>query len=482
MAKFDLNVQGMTCSSCEVLIERSLKNVAGVKNVHVSRAAEKAVVECSDDVKLEQLQQAVKEKGYILIPRNSSSTSSSSSDESKKKHYKEIGAVLVFIFALYLLLKQFNIFPKGLGVTDNMSYGFVFVLGLVAATSTCLAVSGGLLLALAEKFNERYPHATKAEKFQSHIYFNTGRIISYAVLGAAIGLLGSALTLSPVVTGIITIVASFLMIIVGLQLLHIFPLLDRIQIKMPKSIAHKFYDASNQQHGSQSKSKLKLKSFLFGSGTFFLPCGFTQALQLYVLGKGDWITGGLTMMFFALGTLPGLLSVGALSSLSKGSFHRYFKTFSAVLIIVLGVMNLPSGWTLTGATIGFNFNLGTDQIIELNNQNNNQNALPQNLPPPQVDSNVQFVDGKQIVEMKVVGFDYLPDKFTLRQGLPVEWRINGDGAQGCAQVISVPALGLTQRLTKGQPNIITFTPQKKGQIKFSCSMGMAGPGMFTVIG
>lgn len=472
MAKFDLNVKGMTCASCEVLIERSLKNVPGVKNVHVSRAAEKAVVECSDDVKLEQLQQAAKEKGYILTVGNSPTNGHSSSNESKKKRYKEIGAVLVFIFAVYLILQRFNIFPENLGVTDNMSYGFVFVLGLVAATSTCLAVSGGLLLALVGKFNEKYTSATKAEKFQPHLYFNIGRIISYAVLGALIGLVGSALTLSSVVTGIITIAASVLMIIVGLQLLHLFPILDRIQIKMPKSIAHKLYDASSQQQNQQSKIKLKLKSFLFGSGTFFLPCGFTQALQLYVLGKGDWVTGGLTMLFFALGTLPGLLSVGAISSLSKGSFQRYFKTFSAVLIIVLGVMNLPSGWTLTGATIGFN--LDSYDLPEVNGQNLPSSNLP-------VKDNINVIGGKQVIEMKVVGFDYLPDAFTLQQGVPVEWRINGDGAQGCAQVISVPSLGITQRLTKGQPTIVTFTPQKTGQIKFSCSMGMAGPGMFTVI-
>lgn len=478
MAKFDLHVQGMTCSSCEVLIERSLKQVSGVKNVHVSRAAEKAVVECSDDVKLEQLQQAVKEKGYILTERNSSNSSSAShslSEETKKKHYQEIGAVLVFIFALYLLLQQFNIFPENFGVTDNMSYGFVFILGLIAATSTCLAVSGGLLLALAGKYNEKYPHATRAEKFQSHIYFNIGRIISYAVLGAAIGLLGSTLALSPVITGVMTIAASILMIIVGLQLLHIFPLLDHIQIKMPKSIAHKFYDASSQGQGSQSKSKLKLKSFLFGAGTFFLPCGFTQALQLYVLGRGDWFSGGLTMLFFALGTLPGLFSVGALSSLSKGPFQRYFKTFSAVLIIVLGVMNLPSGWTLTGATIGLD--LDNINIPELNGQN----TPVQNLPAQQADSNVKLVDGKQIVEMKVIGLDYSPDTFTLKQGVPVEWRIDGNGAQGCAQIISVPALGITERLSKSPPTVITFTPAKTGQIKFSCSMGMAGPGLFKVI-
>ena len=65
-------------------------------------------------------------------------------------------------------------------------------------------------------------------------------------------------------------------------------------------------------------------AFLLGGLTFFLPCGFTQALQLYVLAKGDVLTGALTMLAFALGTLPALLSLSALSSFAKGAFQRHF--------------------------------------------------------------------------------------------------------------------------------------------------------------
>ncbi|NCP77121.1 sulfite exporter TauE/SafE family protein [bacterium] len=43
-----------------------------------------------------------------------------------------------------------------------------------------------------------------------------------------------------------------------------------------------------------------------GSGalTFFLPCGFTLAMQAYAITTGSFITGALTMMAFALGTAP----------------------------------------------------------------------------------------------------------------------------------------------------------------------------------
>ena len=110
--------------------------------------------------------------------------------------------VIAFIIvAAYTVLKQTNFLPDTLGVTDNMSYGFIFVLGLVAATSTCLAVAGGLLLAVANKHAEKYPHATGWQKFKPHIYFNIGRVAGYTILGALVGALGSFLTLSPTVTG-----------------------------------------------------------------------------------------------------------------------------------------------------------------------------------------------------------------------------------------------------------------------------------------
>ncbi len=447
MVKKRFTVQGMTCSSCEVLLERKLHKVPGVEKVNVSRARGEAVVESSQDINLEELQAALQGEKYILSEHNELISTRTS-----LKRYAEIGAAALFIGALYLLFKQFNLIPESFGVTDNMGYGFVFILGLIAATSTCLAVSGGLLLAIAQKYNEKYPSLTGWQKFQPHVYFNVGRIVSYTILGGLVGLLGSFLTISSFITGVITIAASALMIIIGIQLLHVFPWLNKIQLKMPKFIAHKVYDASHQEAPSRTAS------FLFGGATFFLPCGFTQALQLYVLGTGDMITGALTMLAFSLGTLPSLAGIGAFSSFAKGSVQRHFMTFAAVLVIILGVYNIPNGLALTGATIG----LPAEETTELN-------------------QNIAIVGGKQVIDMAVNGLQYSPAQFTLQQGVPVEWRIDGRKATGCAQVISVPSLGITEYLPKDNVKIITFTPTETGTIQFSCSMGMAGPGQFIVV-
>jgi len=459
--KKTFKVKGMTCTSCEVLIERKLKHVPGVKTVKVSRAKEQAEVECSENVQLEQLQEAVKDKGYTLYasndlienpPRNSFINPFISKD---KQRYSEIGAVLVVLFAAYFLLTQFDLLPKNFGVTDNMSYGFIFVIGLVAATSTCLAVAGGLLLAVSSKFHEKNPHLAGWQKFKPHLYFNVGRIASYTLLGGAIGALGSILTLSSSVTGIITIIASVLMIVMGLQMLGIFLWLNKIQIKMPKFIAHKIYDASDQKTS-------KTSSFLFGAATFFLPCGFTQALQLYVLGTGSFATGALTMLAFSLGTLPSLAGIGAFSSFAKGNVKKYFMTFSAVLVIVLGIFNLTPGFNLVGAAVALP---SVDDSIDNGDSNND----------------LTVVGEKQIIDLKVDGLDYFPDKFTLKKGIPVEWNIDGKNAQGCAGIISVPKLGITERLPKDSIKTITFTPEQTGKITFTCGMGMAGPGTFVVV-
>ena len=450
MKTLTCNVLGMTCASCEVLIERKIRQLPGVERVKASKAKNQIEVKCSDEVSLEQLEDVIKDKGYTLnLAEDSSKTKLVINDKSR---WKEIGSVLVIMIGAYILLSQLEILPKNLGVTENMSYGFVFLIGLVAATSTCLAVAGGLLLAVVNKYNQLNPKLSGSQKFKPHLYFNAGRILSYTVLGGTIGALGSILTLSQNITGVITIIASILMIIIGLQLLNIFPWLNKVELKMPKFIAHRIYGASEQ------KEFKKRNAFLFGAATFFLPCGFTQALQLYVLGTGSFLTGALTMLAFSLGTLPALVSLGPFTSFTKGSAQKYFTIFSALLVISLGFFNLTPGFNLVGATIGLSAD--NSELVD--------------------DSQFNIVDGKQIIRLKVDGLDYYPNQFTLKKDVPVEWQIDGSNAVGCAQIISVPKLGILEQLPRGIKTL-TFTPTETGKITFTCGMGMAGPGVFKVV-
>ncbi len=458
LKRVKLKIHGMHCASCEVLIERKFKNVAGIEKVHVNHANGKADLLCSCEPDLLKLNSLVKESGYQVSSwdeRNNPAVAAK--DKNTITDYLQIGWIFLVIVALYNILKQFDFLPD-FGVSQQMSYGLIFLIGLVAAVSSCLAVAGGLLLALAGKYNELNPGLTGIQKFKTHIYFNIGRVIGYAVFGALVGVLGSVLTLSPRANGYFMVIVSVVMLMLGFQLLHLFPGLRRFSPKMPKFISHKIHDLSAKDN--------KSAPFTLGALTFFLPCGFTQALQLYVLASGDWKVGALTMLVFSLGTLPALLSISAISSFVKGTFQKYFLRFAGVLIVTLSIFNINNGLMLAG----FNFNLASAFTLE-SSKDKGQDT-----------STVPIVDGKQIVKMKVSGYSYIPNKFTVVEGVPVEWQIDGGGAAGCGRVIVMPSLGMSKYLSPQGITTITFTPTKTGTIPFNCSMGMMTRGSeFTVV-
>ncbi len=466
MKKYTCSISGMHCASCEVIIERAIRKVSGVCSAHVSRAHTMAEVECEDFVLFDSLAQAVSSKGYTLHLKSENEISVGSSCSvgdhntsgvgvSKKSKYIEIGVVAVILLAVYFVLSKFELLSQ-FGVTNNMSYGFIFVLGLIAATSTCLAVSGGLLLAVSSRYNEMHPNLSKWQRFSPNLFFVGGRLISYAVLGGLVGYVGSIISLSSFVAGVLVFIVSLFMIVLGLQMLHIFPWLDRFHVGMPKFLAHKAYDKS-----SNVESGYKWYSFLFGAVTFFLPCGFTQALQLYVLGSADPMVGAMTMFIFALGTTPAFVGIGLLSGVKAGSFKRHFMTVAAVIVLFFAVMNIGAGYNLVKAgSIG---------------SGSNDDALDAALDLVPVEN------GVQIASMKVYGLSYTPDEFTVKVGVPVEWRIDGRKAQGCGRLLVLPAMKITQTLSKTEDTVITFTPTQVGDLGFTCGMGMAGPGVFHVI-
>ncbi len=451
----------MHCASCEVMLERKFKTVPGIEKVNVNHATGKATIYFNQAPQLKQLQNAVRENGYsvslphIRQPHTEASPHTNvfgvgASHKNTWKDYLQMGGIFLIIVSAYYILKQFNLVPS-IGISQHMSYGVIFLIGLFAATSTCIAVVGGLLLAVSEKYSDLHPEMTGVQKFRPHTYFNIGRIVGYTAFGAAVGSLGSVLTLSPQANGYLIIVVSLVMLMLGFQLLHLFPWLRRFSPKMPKFIAHKVHDLSTKD--------TKGAPFLLGASTFFLPCGFTQALQLYVLASGDWKIGALTMFVFAVGTLPALLSLSAISSFAKGAFQRNFLKFAGVLVVLLALFNINNAMTLAG----FNFNLASAFTIGSN--------TPQSNAPT-----AEVVDGKQIVKMTVQGYTYTPNKFTVVASVPVEWQIDGAGAAGCGQILVMPTLGISKYLSKDGITTISFTPTQTGTIPFNCSMGMMTQG------
>lgn len=371
----------------------------------------------------------------------------SGSSKMKTRDVAEIGAAFLILLGLLIALNELQFLPQNFAVSEGMGYGLAFVIGLVASVSTCMAVTGGLLLAVMGKYSAATTGISGAQRMKPLLFFNAGRLVSYTLLGGVIGAIGSAFILSPVASGILTLIVSAVMIVLGLRMLGLFPRLTRFLPTLPTAFAHKLQDMAERRS--------KGGAFVLGAATFFLPCGFTQALQLYVLAKGDFATGALTMFFFALGTLPALLSLSAFASFATGATHRRFLRLAGAAVIVLGVLNIQYGWLLSRSMV--------------------TTPAPQTIAVADGPVTMQ-PDGTQLIEMTVSGYDYAPNHFTVQAGTPVQWRIDAREAAGCGRLIMAPALGVRELLSDEAPTTITFTPEEAGEFVFNCGMGMMTPG------
>jgi uncharacterized protein len=197
-------VQGMTCAHCVTADERAIGVLPGVVDVKASCAHGRVQGMTVEDPDRAMIEAALKREGYTLDLRASS----------PGRRAAEAAAAFMAVFAAILLAGQFT---ARVGVADEMSLGMVFVSGLAASVSSCMAITGGLLVALVSKHSQRTRNLSRRERFLPLAYFNA-RLLSYPpFLGGAIGCAGSAFNLPPLATGVMKVAISAVMIFIGLH-------------------------------------------------------------------------------------------------------------------------------------------------------------------------------------------------------------------------------------------------------------------------
>lgn len=438
MHKKIVPIRGMHCRSCELLLEEALGDVQGVSNVKVDFRKGCAIIEHGADIPSQnEIEGVVKQAGYVVgEPGKLPWITKDRTDW----RYMICGAI--FLVILYYALRGTGILNFSLD-EKNVDVGFAVLLGLVAGVSTCMALVGGLILGVAARHAERHPEATAWEKFRPHLFFNTGRVFGYATLGGFLGLLGSVLQLSGGILTFFTLVVGAVMLVLGLKLTNLSPRISATSFTLPSSIARLL---GINEHQKEYSHKMAM---LTGALTFFLPCGFTQAMQLYAISTGDFTTGAFIMGAFALGTAPALLGIGGLSSIMKGTAARMFYATVGMLVIVFGLYNIQSAMAVLPTATSYS-------NTEVNYALVDQETYQQNV---------------QVIKMTQTASGYSPSTLRVQVGIPVRWVIKSESSFTCASSIVVPSLGIRTNLKKGE-NIIEFTPTQKGSISYACSMGM----------
>ena len=322
MKTHTFHVSGTHCPSCKIFIEDTLNEQTGIERADVDLQKEIVLISTTLDESPHTLAKILTEK----IQRNGYSLSV----EKKAKEKKDNGVIwqalpigLAFL-ALFFIVQKSGILNLGIGGQTTPVTSFI--IGLIASVSSCLAIVGGLVLSLSAQVSQDNVSDTK-----TFTLFHIGRLVSFAVLGGVLGAVGSAIGINFTFTAILGILASVVMLLLGLNLVGVFA---KNKVALPSGVFNFF-------------RRIEHKTFtplILGFATFFLPCGFTQSMQVSALSSGSFMSGLLIMLAFALGTLPMLvlLSFGS-ASFAHGKHAPLFFKSAGVVVLGLGLFALLAG-------------------------------------------------------------------------------------------------------------------------------------------
>jgi sulfite exporter TauE/SafE len=211
-----------------------------------------------------------------------------------------------------------------------------FLLGLFSSAH-CVGMCGGIMGALSMAI----PPNAKARRWIILLSYNLGRILSYALMGAIVGVFARQITEAG---GAVWLrwFAGLLLIAMGLYLANWWRGLTYLET------GGRYLWAYLQPLG---KALMPVdnaaKAVALGGIWGWLPCGLVYSALAYAMAQGDAVGGGSIMLAFGLGTLPAVLATGFVAQqLARLLQRRHIRWSFAVMVILFGF------WTVWGGGHG----------------------------------------------------------------------------------------------------------------------------------
>ena len=430
MKQARIYIDGMTCINCQIRIENELKKEPALTDISVSYETGEASFSYNPNrISLRQITDIINKMGYSATSEKLSC---------KKKILQSIAEILliVVLFGMLQYLGILNYLVPASLADSGMSYGMLFVIGLLTSVH-CIAMCGGINLSqtLQKDISEEISRAM----FRNSFLYNAGRVVG-GILGAVGGLagFGTDLQTSSLIQGILKLAAGTVMIVMGINMLGIFPWLRKFRIRIP--LLYK-------RVGNKRKTP-----FIIGLCNGLMPCGPLQSVQIIALASGSLLAGAFSMFCFSIGTVPLMLGFGSAIAFLGKRFTGLVLKAGSILIVVMGLSMVTQGTALAGLN-----SRQISRMADTGSQKTGDTAVEKN--------------GTQYVSSQLQSGKY-PD-ITVRAGEPVEWEIEAseDNINGCNYKIFLQDFGLEHTFTEGK-NIIKFTPEQAGTYTYTCWMGM----------
>ena len=333
--------------------------------------------------------------------------------------WRALGALgVVGLASVFILGPLRELIPN---VSAGASFAAMLAFGLVASVSTCLASTGGYLLAYNGRPRSKYELTA----------VHAGRLVSFVAGGALLGAVGGALPdTSSSVHGLLAMTLGLIFLLMGLHMLDMSPSLAQLGLTLPGGLSKLTARAANAQG--------RKTPYLVGAATFVLPCGFTQTAQALALASGSALGGAVILGAFALGTLPVLAGLSASGS-AAALKHKAVRLATGAVLSLFALGQIDGGLTVLGSPV-------------------TPGSLVASLTTQAAEKTIPAVNAKEQVARMTVAFGaYDPRNLTVKKGVPVRWEIDGQDVSGCASSLVAPLLNLRMSLKSGL-NVVNFTP------------------------
>jgi sulfite exporter TauE/SafE len=242
--------------------------------------------------------------------------------------------VILLVVGLYGLLNFSRYLGGAMPATNShepLSYALLFIAGTLTGVH-CAGMCGSLVLS----YTVRVAHQS-GTKYLTHLYYGAGKTLSYTLMGAVFGLLGSIVTFTPFMRGFAGFAAGIFLLLFGLSSLRMLPVKRDLQFKMPPTFMRYLGGLLRQ---CSSPFAIGLLNGLM------IICGPLQAMYIMAAGTGSPLEGAKILFFFGLGTLPLMMGFGFLASALSAQFAPKLVRASGVIVVALGIVMAQRGYLM----------------------------------------------------------------------------------------------------------------------------------------
>ena len=206
-----------------------------------------------------------------------------------------------------------------------IDYSLIFITGLLTSLH-CVGMCGAIVLAYSMPVAGTV--AVSRNPIALHAAYNVGRILSYALLGAIVGMVGITISGFGRVSEIVAIASGAIMILAGLAMLGVLPIPATLSLGG---------NGVGKLHGKLIREKSISSKFSLGFLTPVLPCGILYAMLAKAASTGSALNGAITMAVFGAGMAPSLMLLGGFTSFFSAKVRKRAEMVAAVAIMLMGI-------------------------------------------------------------------------------------------------------------------------------------------------